>query len=144
MSDSNEQTDTKSGASRGGTLTLKRPVVEQSKVKQSFSHGRTKTVVVETKRKRFGDDRPQAEPAKPQFQVQPKVAAPSPAAKAPSPAVPGVPAARGPVPRNPRYVTLPNEAHGYAARESNLDVIAEMVNWLDKYVKNAGRTTTSR
>ena len=54
MSDSNEQTDTKSGASRGGTLTLKRPVVEQSKVKQSFSHGRTKTVVVETKRKRFG------------------------------------------------------------------------------------------
>ncbi|MFN0191401.1 MAG: translation initiation factor IF-2 [Aestuariivirga sp.] len=83
MSDSNEQTDTKSGASRGGTLTLKRPVVEQSKVKQSFSHGRTKTVVVETKRKRFGDDRPQAEAPKPQFQVQPKVAAPAPAAKAP-------------------------------------------------------------
>ncbi|NJM30837.1 MAG: translation initiation factor IF-2 [Rhizobiales bacterium] len=86
MSDSNEQTDTKSGASRGGTLTLKRPVVEQSKVKQSFSHGRTKTVVVETKRKRFGDDRPQAETAKPQFQVQPKVAAPAPSAKAPPPA----------------------------------------------------------
>ena len=36
-----------------------------------------------------------------------------------------------------RYVTLPNEAHGYAARESNLDTIAEMLNWLDKYVKNA-------
>jgi dipeptidyl aminopeptidase/acylaminoacyl peptidase len=36
-----------------------------------------------------------------------------------------------------RYVTLPNEAHGYAARESNMHVIAEVVNWLDKYVKNA-------
>ena len=36
-----------------------------------------------------------------------------------------------------RYVTLPHEAHGYAARESNMHVMAEMINWLDKYVKNA-------
>jgi dipeptidyl aminopeptidase/acylaminoacyl peptidase len=36
-----------------------------------------------------------------------------------------------------RYVTLPHEAHGYAARESNLHVVAETINWLDKYVKNA-------
>jgi dipeptidyl aminopeptidase/acylaminoacyl peptidase len=36
-----------------------------------------------------------------------------------------------------RYVTLPHEAHGYAARESNLHVVAETLNWLDKYVKNA-------
>lgn len=36
-----------------------------------------------------------------------------------------------------RYVTLPNEAHGYAARESNMHVIAETLTWLDKYVKNA-------
>ena len=36
-----------------------------------------------------------------------------------------------------RYITLPHEAHGYAARESNLHVIAETLNWLDKYVKNA-------
>jgi dipeptidyl aminopeptidase/acylaminoacyl peptidase len=43
-----------------------------------------------------------------------------------------------------RYVTLPYEAHGYAARETNLHVLAEMVNWMDKYVKNAApRTTTS-
>jgi translation initiation factor IF-2 len=42
------------GKKPGGTLTLKRPAaVEQSRVKQSFSHGRTKTVVVETKRKTF-------------------------------------------------------------------------------------------
>jgi dipeptidyl aminopeptidase/acylaminoacyl peptidase len=37
-----------------------------------------------------------------------------------------------------RYVTLPHEAHGYAARESNMHVMAETVAWLDKYVKNAG------
>jgi dipeptidyl aminopeptidase/acylaminoacyl peptidase len=44
-----------------------------------------------------------------------------------------------------RYVTLPHEAHGYAARESNMHVVAETINWLDKYVKNAGkRETTSR
>ena len=43
-----------------------------------------------------------------------------------------------------RYVTLPHEAHGYAARESNLHVIAEMLNWLDTYVKKvpARRMTT--
>ena len=37
-----------------------------------------------------------------------------------------------------RYVTLPHEAHGYAARESVLHTVAEMINWIDKYVKNAG------
>jgi dipeptidyl aminopeptidase/acylaminoacyl peptidase len=36
-----------------------------------------------------------------------------------------------------RYVTLPHEAHGYAARESNMHVVAETLNWLDHYVKNA-------
>ncbi|HEY7476491.1 MAG TPA: prolyl oligopeptidase family serine peptidase [Vicinamibacterales bacterium] len=36
-----------------------------------------------------------------------------------------------------RYITLPYEAHGYAARETNMHVITEMLNWLDKYVKNA-------
>ncbi len=36
-----------------------------------------------------------------------------------------------------RFVYLPGEDHGYRARESNLHVLAEMVEWLDKYVKNA-------
>jgi dipeptidyl aminopeptidase/acylaminoacyl peptidase len=36
-----------------------------------------------------------------------------------------------------RYVTLPDEAHGYAARQTLLDVLAERINWFDKYVKNA-------
>jgi len=87
MTDSSDSNDRKPDAARsgGGTLTLKRPAVEQSRVKQSFAHGRSKTVVVETKRKRFGDDRPAAPEAKSQFQVQPKVATPArPAAAAPA------------------------------------------------------------
>jgi dipeptidyl aminopeptidase/acylaminoacyl peptidase len=36
-----------------------------------------------------------------------------------------------------RYVTLPLESHGYAARESNLHVLYEWITWFDRYVKNA-------
>jgi dipeptidyl aminopeptidase/acylaminoacyl peptidase len=36
-----------------------------------------------------------------------------------------------------RMVILPFESHGYLARESNQTVVAEMVNWFDKYVKSA-------
>jgi dipeptidyl aminopeptidase/acylaminoacyl peptidase len=36
-----------------------------------------------------------------------------------------------------RYVTLPFEAHGYAARETLLNVLAERIKWFDKWVKNA-------
>ncbi len=36
-----------------------------------------------------------------------------------------------------RLVMLPNESHGYRARESVLHTHAEMINWFDKYVKNA-------
>jgi dipeptidyl aminopeptidase/acylaminoacyl peptidase len=45
-----------------------------------------------------------------------------------------------------RYVTLPYEAHGYAGRESVLHTLAEMINWFDKYVKNAPprQTTTAQ
>jgi dipeptidyl aminopeptidase/acylaminoacyl peptidase len=44
-----------------------------------------------------------------------------------------------------RYVTLPYEAHGYAARETLLHVLAERINWFDKYVKNApSREKTAR
>ncbi len=36
-----------------------------------------------------------------------------------------------------RLVTLPLEAHGYAARETIEHVLFEMIGWFDKYVKNA-------
>jgi dipeptidyl aminopeptidase/acylaminoacyl peptidase len=42
-----------------------------------------------------------------------------------------------------RLVMLPNEAHGYAARETLLHVLAERLNWFDKYVKNAGARSTT-
>lgn len=35
-----------------------------------------------------------------------------------------------------RFVLLPNESHGYSAKESVLHVLAEMFEWFDKYVKN--------
>jgi translation initiation factor IF-2 len=94
MSDINDSNE-KPGATRAGgnTLSLKRPSIEQSKVKQNFAHGRTKTVVVETKRKRFGDDRPASGvEEKSKFQAAPRVAevAPPPRPAAPAPSKPGV------------------------------------------------------
>ena len=41
-----------------------------------------------------------------------------------------------------RYETLPFEAHGYAGRETLLHILAERINWFDKYVKNAGPRRT--
>ncbi len=45
-----------------------------------------------------------------------------------------------------RYVTLPLESHGYSGRESVLHTVAEMLNWMNKYVKEARprETTASR
>jgi dipeptidyl aminopeptidase/acylaminoacyl peptidase len=40
-----------------------------------------------------------------------------------------------------RYVTLPHEAHGYAARESVLHTVAEMLNWANEWTKPAAPVT---
>jgi len=42
-----------------------------------------------------------------------------------------------------RYVTLPLEAHGYTARESVLHTVAEMLNWVNEWAKNAKPPATS-
>ncbi|MEP6788411.1 MAG: prolyl oligopeptidase family serine peptidase [Acidobacteriota bacterium] len=43
-----------------------------------------------------------------------------------------------------RLVMLPHEAHGYRAKETTEHVLYEMINWFDKYVKNAKpRTVTA-
>ena len=42
-----------------------------------------------------------------------------------------------------RYVTLPNEPHGYRGRESTLHVLWEMDSWLDRWVKNAPPRTAA-
>ena len=41
-----------------------------------------------------------------------------------------------------RYVTLPFESHGYAARESVLHTVAEMLNWANEFAKNHKATTS--
>jgi hypothetical protein len=38
---------------------------------------------------------------------------------------------------NARLVMLPNESHGYRARESIPHMLAETSEWLERYVKNA-------
>src|SRR3954471_1874250 len=62
-----------------------RRTVETGKVKQSFSHGRSNTVIVETKKARVlrkpGDPAPAPEP-----EVEVAAPAPAPAAEAPAPA----------------------------------------------------------
>ena len=68
-------------------MTLKRPSIEQSKVKQSFGAGRSKTVVVETKRKRFGDDKPAA-PLEPKAAPRVTPVTPSPPSNTQTPAAP--------------------------------------------------------
>ena len=51
MSDTKSGDDKTLSVTPKKTLTLKRPGLEQGTVRQNFSHGRTKSVVVETKRK---------------------------------------------------------------------------------------------
>ncbi len=55
------------------TLTLKRPGLEQGTVRQNFSHGRVKSVVVETKKRKFTrpDEKPEASPAAQLFKPKP-------------------------------------------------------------------------
>ncbi|RWM09403.1 MAG: translation initiation factor IF-2 [Mesorhizobium sp.] len=90
--------DTKSGDDKTlsvtpkKTLTLKRPGLEQGTVRQNFSHGRTKSVVVETKKRKFSLHGDKPEP------VAPSVFTPKPAAAAPAPAVQEAPKAPPPQP----------------------------------------------
>ncbi len=41
-----------------------------------------------------------------------------------------------------RYVVLPYESHGYAAKENILHLLYECDLWLDRYVKNAKVSST--
>src|SRR5947209_8369110 len=94
MTETNNSGDKSLGSAKP-TLHLKRPV-DAGTVRQSFSHGRSKVVVVEKKRRVVG---PGETPA-PQISLAPKPAA----APAPVTAAPAAPAApRGPTvaPRRP-------------------------------------------
>ena len=85
MSDTTD--DKKTGADGKRTLTLKRSGGDKSTVRQNFSHGRTKSVVVETRKRKF--TRPDEKPAGSVASgVKPRAAAPAPAPEAPKPAAP--------------------------------------------------------
>lgn len=43
-----------------------------------------------------------------------------------------------------RFVLLPHESHGYAAKESIMHTLWEMDRWLETYVKNAGNQTNPK
>ncbi|MBZ9725203.1 translation initiation factor IF-2 [Mesorhizobium sp. CO1-1-11] len=79
MSDTKSGDDKTLSVTPKKTLTLKRPGMEQGTVRQNFSHGRTKSVVVETKKRKFslpGDKpEPAAAPPAPVFTPKPAVVA---------------------------------------------------------------------
>ncbi|MFC3208703.1 translation initiation factor IF-2 [Aquamicrobium soli] len=97
MSDTKSGDDKTLSVTPKKTLTLKRPGVEQGVVRQNFSHGRTKQVVVETKKRKFSMPGDKAEPAPaPVFAPKPQPAAPAPAAP-PVQEAPKAPVDRGAV-----------------------------------------------
>jgi translation initiation factor IF-2 len=89
MVDTKNPGDKTLSVSPSKTLTLK-PRVEQGTVRQSFSHGRTKQVVVEKRgKRRIGGDSPGPEPTGTSEPVAPRtLAAKAPPARAATPAAP--------------------------------------------------------
>ncbi|MDN2566163.1 translation initiation factor IF-2 [Aquibium sp. A9E412] len=87
MSDTKTGDDKTLSVNKKKTLTLKRPGMEQGTVRQSFSHGRSKSVVVETKKRKFArpDERPEAPAPVAVTKPKPRPAAPPPAAETPRP-----------------------------------------------------------
>ena len=80
------------------TLTLKRPGSEQGTVRQNFSHGRTKAVVVETKKRKFSVPGEKPEAAQPAVTLKPR----APQAPAASQAPLQAPVAPRPAPPKPQ------------------------------------------
>jgi translation initiation factor IF-2 len=93
--------DTKSGDEKTlsvntkKTLTLKRPGMEQGTVRQNFSHGRTKSVVVETKKRKFSipGEKPETPPVALGLKPRPAPVA-APVAPTPQPPRPQPPSER--------------------------------------------------
>ncbi len=116
------------------TLTLKRPGVEQSTVRQNFSHGRTKAVVVETKKRKFSrpDEKPEAEAA------APKPAAPA-APRAPQPQAPAAPAAPVARPHVAQQRPVQRQESQQASRPRPTDRSGMVLNTLSRSEMDARR-----
>jgi translation initiation factor IF-2 len=113
MSDSNNTGDKTLSVTPGKTLSLKRPV-EQGMVRQSFSHGRSKAVVVEKVKRRTlaPGERPAAPAAAPAPAPAPAVARPAPTA---TPSGRAIPPAKGPAAESAKPVA-PRSAAGVVLR----------------------------
>jgi translation initiation factor IF-2 len=88
MAETTKNSGEKLSVTSGKTLTLKRGGVEQGVVRQSFSHGRSKAVVVEKVKRRIGPGEARAEPpvaAPERGPARPGVAAKAPAAATAAP-----------------------------------------------------------
>ncbi|MER9671841.1 translation initiation factor IF-2 [Mesorhizobium sp. M0208] len=103
MSDTKSGDDKTLSVTPKKTLTLKRPGMEQGTVRQNFSHGRTKSVVVETKKRKFSLPGDKPEPAA----APVSVFTPKPVAAAP--AVQEAPKAPPPMPSVERGGMVLNE-----------------------------------
>ncbi len=103
MSDTKSGDDKTLSVTPKKTLTLKRPGTEQGTVRQNFSHGRTKQVQVEIKKRKFSmpGDKPEA--------VAPQVFTPKPAAVAAAPAPVVREAPKAPPPQPERSGMVLNE-----------------------------------
>jgi translation initiation factor IF-2 len=93
MTETTKNTGDKLSVSSTKTLTLKRGGVEQGVVRQSFSHGRSKAVVVEKVKRRIGPGEGRAEPVAPERSAAPRQAAAPATARTPATTAPAAPAA---------------------------------------------------
>ena len=85
MTETTKNSGEKLSVTTGKTLTLKRSGVEQGVVRQSFSHGRSKAVVVEKVKRRAGPGEAKPEPVvTPDRGVAPKRAGTAPTTKSPA------------------------------------------------------------
>jgi len=109
MSDIKSSDDKTLSVSTKKTLTMKRPGMEQGTVRQNFSHGRTKSVVVETKKRKFSLPGERAEPVA----LKPR---------APQPAAPQArQAPETPAPEQPVRPAAPSERSGVVLNELSRD-----------------------
>ena len=127
MTETTKNTGEKLSVTPTKTLTLKRGGVEQGVVRQSFSHGRSKAVVVEKVKRRAGPAEAKAEPAAPAERVAPKrgtaAVKPAPAAAAPAAAPTPAAAPAGPKPSGVVLRTLTEEersARAHALADARL------------------------
>src|SRR5690606_28790502 len=124
MSDTKD--DKTQGVNSKKTLTLKRPGSEQGTVRQNFSHGRSKAVVVETKKRKFSLPGEKQESPAPTVTLKPRAPQAAPTTPATTPQAPR------PAPTQPRGGMVLNtlsseemEARRRALQDSRLREVEE-------------------